>query len=65
MKKEKLIKNINPLFLKGVAHRGLWNEQFTENGIQAFKNAIDNNVAFEYDVHITKDNKVIVAMTLN
>lgn len=60
MKKEKLIKNINPLFLKGVAHRGLWNEQFTENGIQAFKNAVDNNVAFEYDVHITKDNKVII-----
>lgn len=61
MKKEEIIKSINPLFLKGVAHRGYHNEQYTENGFNAFKNAIDNNFAFELDVHLTKDEKLIVS----
>ena len=61
MKKEEIIKSINPLFLKGVAHRGYHNEQYTENGLGAFKNAIDNNFAFELDVHLTKDEKLIVS----
>lgn len=61
MKKEEIIKSINPLFLNGVAHRGYHNEQYTENGFGAFKNAIDNNFAFELDVHLTKDEKLIVS----
>lgn len=61
MKKEEIIKSINPLFLKGVAHRGYHNEQYTENGFGAFKNAIDNNFAFELDVHLTKDERLIVS----
>ena len=61
MKKEEIIKSINPLFLKGVAHRGYHNQEFTENGFGAFKNAIDNNFAFELDVHLTKDEKLIVS----
>lgn len=61
MRKEEIIKSINPLFLKGVAHRGYHNEQYTENGFGAFKNAIDNNFAFELDVHLTKDEKLIVS----
>lgn len=61
MKKEEIIKSINPLFLKGVAHRGYHNEQYTENGFGAFKNAIDNNFAFELDVHLTKDEKLVVS----
>ena len=61
MKKEEIIKSINPLFLKGVAHRGYHNEQYTENGFGAFKNAIYNNFAFELDVHLTKDEKLIVS----
>lgn len=61
MKKEEIIKSINPLFLKGVAHRGYHNEQYTENGFGAFKNAINNNFAFELDVHLTKDEKLIVS----
>jgi len=60
MKKSKVIKNLNPLFLQGIAHRGLHTEEFTENGIKAFKNAIDHNLAIELDVHLTKDNKLIV-----
>ena len=60
MKKEKAISRINPVFLQGIAHRGLHNEQFTENGLNAFKNAIDHGVAFEFDIHLTKDNELIV-----
>jgi len=60
MKKADVLKRINPLFLKGIAHRGLHNDKYTENGMLAFKNAIDNNVSFELDVHLTKDNDLIV-----
>ena len=60
MNKNKFIKKINPLILNGVAHRGLHNEKYTENGINAFKWAIENNVAFELDVHLTKDKKIVV-----
>lgn len=60
MKKSEAIKQINPLFLKGICHRGLHNKDFTENGLNAFKNAIENNMAFELDVHLTKDNEIVV-----
>ena len=60
MKKEKVISKINPVFLKGIAHRGLHNEEFTENGMKAFRNAIDHGVAFEFDIHLTKDNELVV-----
>ena len=60
MNKEKLFKKINPKFLEGIAHRGLHNEKFTENGLNAFKNAIDHDVAFEFDIHITTDGELIV-----
>lgn len=60
MKKEKVISKINPVFLKGIAHRGLHNEKFTENGMKAFQNAIDHGVAFEFDIHLTKDNELVV-----
>lgn len=60
MKKEKAISKINPVFLEGIAHRGLHNEEFTENGMKAFQNAIDHGVAFEFDIHLTKDNELVV-----
>ena len=60
MKKEKAISMISPVFLNGVAHRGLHNERFTENGLKAFQNAIDHGVAFEFDIHLTKDNELVV-----
>ena len=60
MNKRKFISKIDPRFLNGIAHRGLHNEEFTENGLKAFKNAIDHNLAFEYDIHLTKDNELIV-----
>ena len=60
MKKRKAISMISPVFLNGVAHRGLHNERFTENGLKAFQNAIDHGVAFEFDIHLTKDNELVV-----
>lgn len=60
MKKEKLIKQVNPLILKGVAHRGLWNEKVSENSLKAFELALQNNVAIELDIHLTKDNDLVV-----
>lgn len=60
MNKKKFIKRINPLYLKGICHRGLHNDSMTENGMKAFKNAIDHHMAFEFDVHLTKDNELVV-----
>jgi len=60
MKKQKAISRVNPLFLNGICHRGLHNDKFTENGLNAFKNALEHNMAFELDVHLTKDNQIVV-----
>ena len=60
MNKKVAISRINPVFLNGIAHRGLHNEEFTENGMKAFKNAIEHGVAFEFDIHLTKDNELVV-----
>lgn len=60
MKKYSTKNDFYPSFLKGIAHRGLHNEKFTENGLNAFKNAIDNDFDFELDIHLTKDNELIV-----
>ena len=60
MKKTEVLSNINPLVFKGVAHRGLWNKDISENSLKAFQRAIDNNFAIEFDVHLTKDNELVV-----
>lgn len=60
MNKKRVISHLNPLFLNGIAHRGLHNEEFTENGLKAFQNAKDHNLAIELDVHVTKDHQLIV-----
>ena len=60
MNKKRFIAKSDPRFLYGIAHRGLHNEKFTENGLNAFKNAIEHDLAFEFDIHLTKDNQLIV-----
>lgn len=60
MNKKKCFEHINPKFLLGIAHRGLHNEEYTENGMKAFENAINHDVAFEFDIHLTKDNELVV-----
>ena len=44
----------------GVAHRGLHNEEVMENSMGAFKRALEHNVAIELDIHLTKDNQLVV-----
>lgn len=60
MRKSRVISKINPIILNGVAHRGLWNKYVPENSLKAFELAMNNNVAFECDVHLTKDNNLVV-----
>ena len=45
-----------------IAHRGCHNSKMNipENSILAFKRAIRNKYIIELDVHITKDNKIVV-----
>ncbi len=51
-------------YLKGlhIAHRGLHNNDagIPENSLLAFKEAINNGFAIENDIHLTKDNQVVV-----
>lgn len=60
MRKTQVISSINPLILNGVAHRGLWNKDVSENSLKAFELAVKNNVAIELDVHLTKDGDLVV-----
>ncbi len=60
MKKEEIIRRMNPKLFQGICHRGYHNETDTENGLRAFENAIDKNMAFELDIHLTKDKQLVV-----
>lgn len=54
------MKNINLRNLV-IAHRGIYNNlNIPENSIIAFKEAINKNIPIEIDVHLTKDNKLVV-----
>ena len=43
-----------------VYHRGKHDDKVKENTMKAFEEAIKDNLAIEYDVRLTKDNKVVV-----
>ena len=43
-----------------IAHRGLHNDKYPENSIGAFKRAIRKNYIIELDVHLLKDDTVVV-----
>lgn len=60
MRKSRVISRINPIILNGVAHRGLWNKEVSENSLKAFGLAVKNNVAIELDIHLTKDGDLVV-----
>lgn len=51
-------------YLKGkyIAHRGLHNKEkgVPENSLSAFKEAVEKGYMIENDIHITKDNEVVV-----
>lgn len=42
------------------AHRGLWNEDRPENSLPAFHAAVEHGFGMELDVHITKDDHLVV-----
>jgi len=47
--------------MKLIAHRGVFNNiDIPENSIKAFKEAVKLNYAVEFDVHLTKDNILVV-----
>lgn len=45
---------------RGVCHRGYHDLTRPENSLPAFQNAIENGLPFEFDVHLTKDDKLVV-----
>ena len=60
MNKEEIRKSLDPRFFLGICHRGYHNKDDIENGIRAFENAIKNDMAIEFDIHLTKDNQLVV-----
>lgn len=54
------MKNLNLLNGIKIAHRGLWNNKYPENSMGAFRQCINNGVAFEFDVHMLKDDTLVV-----
>lgn len=43
-----------------IAHRGLHNDEFPENSLGAFRNAVQYGFAVELDVRMTRDKKIVV-----
>ena len=43
-----------------IAHRGLWNKNIPENSIGAFKRCIDKKIPIELDIHLLKDDTLVV-----
>ena len=60
MNKNKFIQNIDPRFMLGIAHRGKLDLEHFENSINSFMHSIENNVAIEFDVHLTKDKEIVI-----
>lgn len=42
------------------AHRGLWNDALPENSMAAFRHAVDNGFGMEMDVHLTRDDQLVI-----
>lgn len=45
---------------KLIAHRGLHDKDTPENSMGALKKALEKDIAVEFDVHLLKDNKIVV-----
>ena len=54
------MKNLDFLLDNFISHRGMHNESIPENSIPAFKKAVNSGYTIELDVHLTKDNKIVV-----
>lgn len=54
------MKNIDFLKRSLIAHKGVHNYQIPENTIPAFTKSVDKNYIIELDIHILKDNTIVV-----
>lgn len=45
---------------KYIIHRGNYSYKYPENSIPAFRECLENNLSIELDLHILKDNNVVV-----
>ncbi len=55
------MKDISFINKKTIAHRGIFdNDRIPENSIKAFKEALNKKYAIELDIHLTKDNEIVV-----
>lgn len=50
----------DPRLFHGIAHRGYHDDISPENSLSAFKKAIEANLPFECDVHLTKDGEILI-----
>jgi glycerophosphoryl diester phosphodiesterase len=50
----------DPRLFHGIAHRGYHDEISPENSLSAFHKAIEANLPFECDVHLTKDGEILI-----
>lgn len=48
------------IFKAPLAHRGLHNDKIDENSLPAFQAAVDAGFGIELDIHVTKDEQVVV-----
>lgn len=46
------------LFNTPIAHRGLWNKDFVENSIPAYRNAVENGYPIETDIYASTDDEI-------
>lgn len=53
-------KNFDILEKIKIAHRGLWDEKNPENSMGAFKRCVDESIPIELDIHLLKDNILVV-----
>lgn len=56
------MKDISFIKRNVIAHRGYYNNEggIPENSIKAFKKALENNYIIEFDIHLLKDNTIVV-----
>lgn len=54
------MKNIDFLKRSLIAHKGVHNSKIPENTIPAFVKSVDKNYVIELDIHILKDNAIVI-----
>ena len=59
-KQKKVLEALRKSF--AFAHRGLFDKSAApENSLEAFRRAVDHGFGFEFDVHLTADDKLVIS----